>query len=353
MTILVTGGLGFIGSAFVRRWNMFNDEKIVIVDRLTYAANPRNVYSVRDNVKIHIGDIADRSFVSKILREYYPRAIFHFAAESHVDNSINNADPFMHSNVIGTANLLEEVRIQTPGTRFIHVSTDEVFGSLGPTDPPFTENTPYAPRSPYAASKAASDHFVRAYAATHGLWTNITNCSNNYGPYQHAEKFIPTVIRKALADERVPIYGTGMNVRDWLYVDDHVDALIAIFERGVVGRQYCIGGGTQKSNIDLAMIILGCLNKPYELIQFVEDRKGHDFRYDIDSDRLYLDTGWKPSTRFDDGINKTLEWYCNNLEWVKSCRNASESYSQAERVRASIPPHLLPQNKFSPSTTSL
>lgn len=352
MTILVTGGCGFIGSAFVRRWGMLRDDSIVILDNLTYAANPYNIKPLRKGDTLLVGDIANPKHVSEALERHNPSVIVHFAAESHVDNSIQNTNPFLHSNVYGTVNLLDQVLKFNKDILFIHVSTDEVFGSLGPHDPPFNEDTQYAPRSPYAASKAASDHFVRAYRETHKLRTIITNCSNNYGPYQHPEKFIPTVIRKALADEPVPVYGTGMNIRDWLYVDDHVDALISLIERGTEGQQYCIGGGTQKSNIDLAMIILGCLNKPYELIQFVTDRKGHDFRYDIDSDKIFLHTGWTPTTRFDDGINKTLEWYCNNLEWVKTCRSASESYSQAAKARASIPPHLRLQSKSYQSTTS-
>lgn len=352
MTILVTGGLGFIGSAFVRRWRMLTDEPLVILDNLTYAANVKNVEPWRPCDALVVDDVADARHVREALETYSPRTIVHFAAESHVDNSINNTNPFLHSNVYGTVNLLDQLMRVNPNILFLHVSTDEVFGSLGMHDPPFTEQTPYAPRSPYAASKAASDHFVKAYRATHGLRTIITNCSNNYGPYQHPEKFIPTVIRHALADRPVPVYGTGMNMRDWLYVDDHVDALIQIMERGRVGEQYCIGGGTQKTNINLAMDILGLLDKPLSLIQFVEDRKGHDFRYDIDSDKVYLDVGWKPITEFGRGLEKTVRWYQDNLEWVKSCRNASESYSQAVKARGSIPLHLLLQNKFYRSTTS-
>jgi dTDP-glucose 4,6-dehydratase len=353
MAILVTGGLGFIGSAFVRRWSTRSTyEPIIILDRLAYSANPRNIMPMRNTVKVHIGDVADPRDVKSLLLEYMPRAVFHFAAESHVDNSINDTTPFLHSNVYGTVNLLDQIKNHRPQCHLIHVSTDEVFGSLREHDPPFNEQTAYAPRSPYAASKAAADHFVRAYAATHGLKVNITNCSNNYGPYQHPEKFIPTVIRKALAREKIPVYGNGTNTRDWLYVDDHVDALIAILEHGVVGEQYCIGGGTQRKNLHLAMEILGYLGLHYDLIEFVEDRKGHDFRYDIDSNKLYLHTGWKPTIRFDRGLRETVEWYRNNIEWVNSCRNASESYSQAAKARASIPQHLLQPRKFSPSTTN-
>lgn len=352
MTVMVTGGLGFIGSAFVRRWRLLHNEPLVIVDNLTYAANIQNVMPWRSQDVLVIDDVADPRHMREALETYCPHTIVHFAAESHVDNSINNTNPFLHSNVYGTVNLLDQVLKFNKDILFMHVSTDEVFGSLGMHDPPFTEETPYAPRSPYAASKAASDHFVKAYRTTHGLRTIITNCSNNYGPYQHPEKFIPTVIRHALADRPVPVYGTGMNMRDWLHVEDHVDALMQIMERGRVGGQYCIGGGTQKTNINLAMDILGLLNKPLSLIQFVEDRKGHDFRYDIDSDKVYLDVGWKPTTEFGRGLEKTVRWYQDNLEWVKSCRSASESYSQAVKARGSIPLHLLLQSKFSPSTTS-
>lgn len=352
MTILVTGGLGFIGSAFVRRWSMMNDEYVIILDNLTYAANPLNIEPKRNTVIVHHGDVADPRDVRGMLMHYAPRACFHFAAESHVDNSIENTNPFLHSNVYGTVNLLEQIKKHSPQCHLIHVSTDEVFGSLGLHDLPFNENTAYAPRSPYAASKAAADHFVRAYATTHGLKTNITNCSNNYGPYQHPEKFIPTVIRKALADQPVPIYGNGRNIRDWLHVDDHVDALIAVLGRGRVGEQYCIGGGTLMTNLSLAMSILVMLGKSYSDIQFVEDRKGHDFRYDIDSDKLYLHTGWKPIVKFPRGLTNTVEWYRNNTEWVKSCRSASESYSQAAKAHASIPLHLPPPSKSFLSTTS-
>ena len=353
MTVMVTGGLGFIGSAFVRRWRIFEDEPLVIVDFNGYAANYRNVEPWRNKDVLLIEDIADSRHIREAIHGYSPRAIIHFAAESHVDNSIENTNPFLHSNVYGTVNLLDQVLRVNKDILFLHVSTDEVFGSLGLTDPAFNENTPYAPRSPYAASKASSDHFVKAYRNTHGLKTIITNCSNNYGPYQHPEKFIPTVILNALQDRPVPIYGNGMNMRDWLHVDDHVNALMNILERGRVGEQYCIGGGTQKTNIELALNILGALGKPMDLIKFVEDRKGHDFRYDIDSDKLYLDTGWKPFTSFTHSLLKTVRWYQDNLEWVKSCRSASESYSQAAKARAFIPPHLQPQNRFFPSTTSL
>lgn len=323
MTILVTGGFGFIGSNFINRYMMLNpDEEVLVMDNMSYASNISNLIEPIKTGRLNHAfcDIADAEKVKEYLTKYKPKFIVHFAAESHVDNSIRDCTPFLHSNVFGTVNLLEQVRNFCPESLFLHVSTDEVFGSLNIDDKPFTEKTPYAPRSPYAASKAASDHFVRAYSVTHGLKTIITNCSNNFGPYQHPEKLIPTIIRKALADERVPIYGNGLNIRDWLYVEDHVDALMQIMERGRIGEQYCIGGGTQKTNMNLAIRILNLLGKPVNLIQLVEDRKGHDFRYDIDSDKLFLDVGWKPSTSFDRGLEKTVKWYQNNIEWVKSCK---------------------------------
>lgn len=327
MTILVTGGMGFIGSNFIRRFLSQNNEKVVNIDCLTYAGNPLTLIDLAargvnyDHVNM---DICYDVGIRTMLQTHKPHTIFHFAAESHVDNSIHNSSPFLQTNVFGTVNLLEQVRMVNPEILFVHVSTDEVFGTLNLKDPPFTEKTPYAPRSPYAASKAAADHFVRAYAVTHKLRTIITNCSNNYGPYQHPEKFIPTVIRKALAGEMVPVYGTGLNIRDWLHVEDHCAALIDIVERGRVGETYCIGGGTQKTNLHLAMEILGYMGIGYDQIQMVEDRKGHDFRYDIDSDKLYLHTGWKPQIRFDRGLGKTVDWYVRNQEWVKSCLERSE-----------------------------
>lgn len=327
MTILVTGGMGFIGSNFIRRYLSKTGEMVINVDCCTYAGNPLTLVDLAAravNYKhVHM-DIGYDVGIRTMLQTYKPHTIFHFAAESHVDNSIHNSTPFLKTNVFGTVNLLEQVRMVNPEILFVHVSTDEVFGSLGLQDPPFNEKTPYAPRSPYAASKAAADHFVRAYATTHGLRTIVTNCSNNYGPFQHPEKFIPTVIRKAIAGEKVPVYGSGLNVRDWLHVEDHCDALMQIAERGKVGETYCIGGGTQKTNLHLAMEILGILGLGYDQIQMVEDRKGHDFRYDIDGSKLYKDIGWKPYVRFDRGLDKTIGWYLRNAEWVKSCLERSE-----------------------------
>lgn len=352
MTILVTGGCGFIGSNFVRYLRNISNEPIAILDKLTYAGNLNNVRGI-SGVTVWEGDIANRDNVEEWLGSHDDvPVIYHFAAESHVDNSIADSAPFLQTNVIGTVNLLEAIRKFSPKTKFIHVSTDEVYGSLGRDDPPFTEKTQYDPRSPYSASKAASDHFVNAYRATHGLKTIITNCSNNYGPYQHPEKFIPTVIRKAIAGEKIPVYGTGENVRDWLYVEDHCSALYQIAERGRVGEKYCIGGGYAQSNLRLACDILGYLGLGYDQIQFVEDRKGHDFRYDIDSEKLYLDTGWKPTMRFDRGLARTVDWYVRNPQWVKSCLERSESYSQAESLRASTLLLSRQRSKSCRSTTS-
>lgn len=346
--------MGFIGSNFIRRWLSMNDEFVVNFDKLTYAGNPLTLADLNKhkNYEFVQADICSPIAVKAELETTKPRIIFNFAAETHVDNSIDDSTPFARTNVLGTLNLLEQIRLVNPEILLIHVSTDEVFGSLGLQDPPFTEKTPYAPRSPYAASKAASDHMVRAYATTHGLRTIITNCSNNYGPYQHPEKFIPTVIRKAIRNERIPVYGSGMNIRDWLHVEDHCDALMQIAERGRVGETYCIGGGTQKVNLHMAMEILGYLGKSYDLIQMVEDRKGHDLRYDIDSDKLYLEIGWKPRTRFDRGLSRTVDWYVRNQEWVKSCLERSESFSQAAKAPASILQLSQRQSKSCPSTTS-
>jgi dTDP-glucose 4,6-dehydratase len=353
MTILVTGGCGFIGSNFVHRLRALGREEISVLDKLTYAGNLGNITDVPGPTKVYYGDIADKEAVAEWFRIHpVVSTVYHFAAESHVDNSIADASPFLQTNVIGTVNLLEAVRHYHPDAKFMHVSTDEVYGSLGMKDPPFTEKTQYDPRSPYSASKAASDHFVNAYRATFGLKTIITNCSNNYGPYQHPEKFIPTVIRKALAGEKIPIYGTGLNVRDWLHVEDHCDALIQIAERGRVGEKYCIGGGTPKTNLHLAMEILGYLGKGYDQLQFVEDRKGHDFRYDIDSSKLYEDTGWKPLTRFDRGLSKTIDWYVRNPKWVKSCLERSVSFSQEASLLDSTLQLSRQRSKSCLSTTS-
>lgn len=327
MAILVTGGCGFIGSNFVRRWLEMNDELLINVDKMTYAAditlNPE--FQNNESYLWRKGSIEDMGLMAELLMVHRPRAIVNFAAESHVDNSIANAFPFMKTNIMGTFNLLECVRQCDPNIKFIHVSTDEVFGSLGKDDLPFDESTAYDPRSPYSASKASSDHLVRAYHHTHGLNTMITNCSNNYGPYQNPEKLIPVIIRKALAGERIPIYGDGTNVRDWIYVMDHVEALMDVLDMGEAGETYCVGGGNEYSNLRIAYEILDILEIGKDLIEFVEDRKGHDFRYAINSEKIYIHLGWKPRTDFMDGLYKTVEWYKQNTSWVSKCLERSES----------------------------
>ena len=328
MSILVTGGCGFIGSNLVKHLLDTSECTIVNIDKLTYAGNPENLREVFHDPRYEfcLGDIADKDTIAWLFNRFDFHLIFHLAAESHVDNSIADAAPFIKTNVLGTANLLEAVREYCPDATFIHVSTDEVYGSLGKLDRPFHEKTPYDPRSPYSASKAASDHFVSAYHHTHGLQTIITNCSNNYGPYQHPEKLIPTVLWKAMLNKPIPIYGTGENVRDWIHVSDHCKALTTIAEHGKIGEKYCIGGENQLSNLTLAKHILDTLGLSHDLIEFVEDRKGHDFRYDIENLKVLRDTGWKPETNFEDGIRQTIEWYRNNMEWVKSCLKRSALY---------------------------
>jgi dTDP-glucose 4,6-dehydratase len=316
--LLVTGGAGFIGSNFVLSTLHESSEPIVNLDKLTYAGKLANLEALRDD-KRHVfvqGDICDRELVRSLLKQHRPRAIVHFAAESHVDRSIAGPAPFMQTNVIGTFALLEEARAY-PEIRFLHVSTDEVYGSLGPDDAPFTEATPYAPNSPYAASKAAADHLVRAYHHTYGLPTLTTNCSNNYGPHQFPEKLIPLVIANALAGKPLPVYGDGRNVRDWLYVLDHCEALRLVLERGRAGETYNIGGGAEKANLDLVKEICALLDEASprkgggyaELIKFVPDRPGHDRRYAMDSSKIARELGWRPRESLRSGLKKTVQWY--------------------------------------------
>jgi dTDP-glucose 4,6-dehydratase len=322
--ILVTGGAGFIGSNFVLSTLAETGEPVVNLDKLTYAGNRRNLAALR-NDKRHIfvkGDICDRKLVRELLTKHKPRAIVHFAAESHVDRSISGPAAFIQTNVVGTFSLLEEARSYADKreVRFVHVSTDEVYGSLGARDPAFTESTPYSPNSPYAASKASSDHLVRAYHHTYGLPTLTTNCSNNYGPRQFPEKLIPLMIRNALAGKPLPVYGDGRNVRDWLYVDDHCAAVRLVLERGRAGETYNIGGGAEKHNIDLVNTLCALLDeakprkrgKYAELIRFVSDRPGHDRRYAIDSSKIARELGWQPRESFDSGLAKTVRWYVEN-----------------------------------------
>jgi dTDP-glucose 4,6-dehydratase len=319
--LLVTGGAGFIGSNFVLSTLKETGEPIVNLDKLTYAGNPRNLDTLRGDSRYTFiqGDICDRALVRDLLKKYSPRAIVHFAAESHVDRSISGPAPFVETNVVGTFSLLEEARA-FPELRFLHVSTDEVYGSLGPGDPAFTEETPYAPNSPYAASKAAADHLVRAYHHTYGVRTLTTNCSNNYGPHQFPEKLIPLMINTALAGKPLPVYGDGRNVRDWLYVLDHCEAVRLVLERGRIGETYNIGGNCEKPNIDVVKTICSLLDKvkprktgPYgDLIAFVKDRPGHDRRYAIDSSKIARELGWRPRESFESGLEKTVRWYVGN-----------------------------------------
>jgi len=326
--LLVTGGAGFIGSTFVRSTIAATGEPIVNLDKLTYAGNLRNLDALRDDAR-HIfvqGDICDRPLVRGLLQKHKPRAIVHLAAESHVDRSIAGAAAFVQTNVVGTLSLLEEARACSDKIRFVHVSTGEVYGSLGPADPAFTEETPYAPNSPYAASKAASDHLVRAFHHTYGLETVTTNCSNNYGPYQYPEKLIPVIIGSALAGKPLPVYGDGRNVRDWLYVLDHCEALRLALERGRPGETYNIGGNAERANIDLVKTICGLLDKALprkagkyaELITFVKDRPGHDRRYAIDASKIARELGWRPREDFDSGLEKTVRWYAENRAWARA-----------------------------------
>ena len=320
--LLVTGGAGFIGSNFVQSTIAATGEPIVNLDKLTYAGSLRNLDALRDDAR-HIfvqGDIADRALVRGLLQKHKPRAIVHLAAESHVDRSIAGPAAFIQTNVVGTLALLEEARAFSDKIRFLQVSTDEVYGSLGPSDPAFTESTPYAPNSPYAASKAAADHLVRAFHHTYGLPTLTTNCSNNYGPHQFPEKLIPVIIGNALAGKPLPVYGDGRNVRDWLYVLDHCEALRLVLERGRPGETYNIGGNAERANIDLVKAICALLDKALprkggkyaELISFVKDRPGHDRRYAIDAGKIARELGWRAREDFDSGLAKTVRWYVEN-----------------------------------------
>ena len=340
-TILVTGGAGFIGSNFILQRMERDSASIVNLDKLTYAGNLLNLASIANGGRYEFvhGDIADRGLVRGLLERRKPQAIVHFAAESHVDRSIRGPDDFIHTNVDGTFALLEEVRAYwgglaesgRTGFRFLHVSTDEVYGSLGPEDPAFSETTPYSPNSPYAASKAASDHFVRAYHHTYGLPVLTTNCSNNYGRFQFPEKLIPLVILNARDGKPLPVYGDGKNVRDWLYVDDHCAAIATVLARGRVGQTYNIGGWNEKQNIDIVETICdivdemaGSRGAPRRgLVTFVKDRPGHDRRYAMDATKIERELGWRPLETFETGIRKTVRWYLENEEWVREVTSGS------------------------------
>lgn len=340
--ILVTGGAGFIGSNFVLDWLKVNQEPVLNLDALTYAGNLENLDSLKGDSR-HVfvqGNICDNSLVSSLLSQYKPRAIIHFAAESHVDRSIFGPDLFFQTNVMGTLNLLECAKAfydqelsaeEKEQFRFLHVSTDEVYGSLGFDDPAFTEETPYRPNSPYSASKASSDHAVRAWFHTYGFPVLTTNCSNNYGPYQFPEKLIPLVISNALARKPLPIYGDGLNIRDWLYVGDHCSAIRCVLEKGKLGETYNVGGHNERNNITIVKTICEILDevKPHpdgsyaDLITFVKDRPGHDRRYAIDSTKLQTQLGWKPQECFETGIRKTVEWYLSHQTWVKNVQSGA------------------------------
>ncbi|WP_062789172.1 dTDP-glucose 4,6-dehydratase [Aquitalea pelogenes] len=335
--ILVTGGAGFIGANFVLDWLNGNDEGVINLDKLTYAGNLQTLASLENDPR-HIfvqGDIGDRELVSRLLQQHQVRAVINFAAESHVDRSIHGPGEFIQTNVVGTFNLLEAVRAYwnalegeaKAGFRFLHVSTDEVYGTLSATDAPFSETNRYEPNSPYSASKAASDHLVRAWHHTYGLPVLTTNCSNNYGPYHFPEKLIPLVILNALAGKPLPIYGDGQQIRDWLYVKDHCSAIRTVLAQGRLGETYNVGGWNEKANLDVVHTICAILDtlRPKadgtgyaEQITYVQDRPGHDRRYAIDARKLERELGWKPAETFESGIRKTVEWYLDNQDWVSN-----------------------------------
>ncbi|MEY3724806.1 MAG: hypothetical protein RLZZ365_741 [Pseudomonadota bacterium] len=340
--ILVTGGAGFIGGNFVLRSMAVKNGNLVNLDRLTYAGNLQTLQSISDdpNYRFYQGDIGDRALVAQILEKYQPEAVINFAAESHVDRSIHGPGDFIQTNIVGTFNLLESVRAyyeklgdgQKNSFRFLHVSTDEVYGTLDQTDPPFAETNPYEPNSPYAASKAASDHLVRAWFHTYGLPVLTTNCSNNYGPYQFPEKLIPLVIHNALKGKSLPVYGDGKQIRDWLYVEDHCDAIRVVLERGRLGETYNIGGNNEKTNISVVETICRILDqlrpradqKSYlEQITFVKDRPGHDRRYAINASKIASELGWRPKETFESGIQKTVQWYLDHQDWVEGVVSGS------------------------------
>ncbi|MDZ5632382.1 dTDP-glucose 4,6-dehydratase [Janthinobacterium sp. GMG1] len=340
--ILVSGGAGFIGSNFVVDWLAHSNEPVINLDKLTYAGNLQNLQSLNGDPR-HIfvhGDIGDTALVAALLAQYRPRAVLHFAAESHVDRSILGPAAFVETNVNGTFNLLDAVRgywaalpdAERLAFRFLHVSTDEVYGTLGPDDAPFTETTPYAPNSPYSATKAASDHLVRAYHHTYGLPTLTTNCSNNYGPFHFPEKLIPLVIANARAGKALPIYGDGQQVRDWLYVGDHCAAIRRVLEQGAVGETYNVGGWNEMTNLSVVHTLCDILDrldpKPdgasyRSQITYVADRPGHDRRYAIDARKIERELGWKPAETFESGIAKTVQWYLDHQDWVQNIQSGA------------------------------
>ena len=340
--ILVTGGAGFIGGNFVLDWLAQSDEPVVNLDKLTYAGNLENLVSLQGNAG-HVfvqGDIGDGALVARLLAEHRPRAVINFAAESHVDRSIHGAEDFIQTNIVGTFRLLEAVRAhwsslaadEKAAFRFLHVSTDEVYGSLAPDAPAFTESHGFEPNSPYSASKAASDHLVRAWHHTHGLPVLTTNCSNNYGPFHFPEKLIPLMIVNALAGKPLPVYGDGMQVRDWLYVKDHCSAIRRVLEGGRLGETYNVGGWNEKPNLEIVRTVCALLDElrprtdgqPYaSQVSYVKDRPGHDRRYAIDARKIERELGWKPAETFESGIRKTVQWYLDHPEWVANVQSGS------------------------------
>lgn len=340
--ILVTGGAGFIGSNFVLDWLAEYDEPVVSLDKLTYAGNLESLASIKDDPR-HIfvrGDIGDAELVGKLLAQHRPRAVVNFAAESHVDRSIHGPEDFIQTNIVGTFHLLEAVRAywsgladaEKAGFRFLHVSTDEVYGSLAKDDPAFSETHRYEPNSPYSASKAASDHLVRAYHHTYGLPVLTTNCSNNYGPYHFPEKLIPLMIVNALAGKPLPVYGDGQQIRDWLYVKDHCAAIRCVLEKGRLGEVYNIGGWNEKTNLEIVHTVCDLLDElapnPLRsqssiLITYVQDRPGHDRRYAIDARKIERELGWKPAETFETGIRKTVQWYLDHQDWVRNVQSGA------------------------------
>ena len=318
--ILITGAAGFIGSNFAEYFvNKYPEYNIIVLDKLTYAGNMNNLNNVIDKITFVKGDICDYPFVKELFEKYNINGVIHFAAESHVDNSIKNPFIFTQTNVMGTHTLLEvakEVWGEGSENKFVHISTDEVYGTLGENGY-FTEESPIRPNSPYSASKASSDLIARAYFETYKMNVSITNCSNNYGPYQHNEKLIPHMIKLALENKKLLVYGNGKNIRDWLYVEDHCEAIDLVFHNGKAGERYNIGGHNEKRNIEIVKLILKHLNKSEDLIEFVEDRKGHDYRYAIDPTKIKNELGWYPKTKFEDGIVKTIDWYLEHKEWLK------------------------------------
>ena len=345
--ILVTGGLGFIGSNFIRLLLKSGEfDQVINFDKQTYAGNPENLQDLEKENSYHFiqADICDGNSVLQALEDYEVDAVVNFAAESHVDRSIDGPEPFVHTNVVGTLRILESTKSYLAGVagdkresfRLLHVSTDEVYGSLKPEDPAFCETTPYAPNSPYSASKASADHLVRAYHHTFGLPVLTTNCSNNYGPYQFPEKLIPLMILNACEGKNLPIYGDGSNIRDWLHVEDHCSGILSVLRKGRAGETYCIGGASEKTNMEVIDTLCNILDRHHpggaphtQLKTFVTDRPGHDHRYAIDFSKIKNELGWQPSYSFEEGMEQTVEWYLNHQEW---CENVTSGKYQRERL---------------------